>query len=41
MIVLMSDGPSAAAITSARTRMGSACMMSISRCAIRSVLPPT
>ena len=41
MIVLVSDGPSAAAITRASTRIGSACMMSIRRCATRSVFPPT
>jgi hypothetical protein len=41
MHALMSEGPRAAARTRANTRIGSACMMSITRWASRSVLPPT
>jgi len=41
MIVFVSEGPMAAARTSASTRMGSACMTSISRWLTRSVPPPT
>ncbi len=40
MIVLPSEGPSEAAITSAITSSGNACMMSISRCTMRSTQPP-
>src|SRR5947209_11749174 len=40
MIVFRSDGPGAAAITSASTSKGSACRMSITRCARRSTQPP-
>jgi hypothetical protein len=40
MIVLVSDGPSDAAITSAITSSGSDCMMSMSRCTSRSNQPP-
>ena len=40
MIVFCSDGPSAAAITSAITSSGSDCMMSMKRCTIRSNQPP-
>ena len=40
MMVLVSEGPSEAAITSAITSSGSDCMMSIRRCTIRSNQPP-
>ena len=40
MMVLASDGPSEAAITSAITSSGSDCMMSIRRCTSRSNQPP-
>jgi hypothetical protein len=40
MMVLGSDGPSDAAITSAITSSGSDCRMSMRRCAMRSNQPP-
>ena len=40
MMVLRSDGPSAAAITSAVTSSGSDCIMSIKRWMMRSTQPP-
>ncbi len=40
MMVLLSDGPSAAVITSAITNSGSDCITSITRCTIRSYQPP-
>ena len=40
MMVLGSDGPSAAVITSAMTSSGSDCIMSMKRCTIRSYQPP-
>ena len=40
MMVLVSEGPSEAAITSAITSSGSDCMMSIRRCTSRSNQPP-
>ena len=40
MMVLVSDGPSEAAISSAITSSGSDCMMSMKRCVMRSSQPP-
>ena len=40
MMVLVSEGPSEAAITNAITSSGRDCMMSIRRCTSRSIQPP-